>query len=92
MSYSTNISKQNEDSNLVSSLMAAEQRPMDSNEERSRASPQNLELETNLRPSKKYSHPGCISGSHSAPAISSPTARPYSFTPPFTPTDSNSTR
>ena len=46
MSYSTNISKQNEDSNLVSSLMAAEQRPMDSNEERSRASPQNLELET----------------------------------------------
>lgn len=86
MSFSAKMSKEKmEASSPVSSIIAKEQRPMDSTEERSRASPENFEVDSN--PTNR-SQPGCNSGSKSAPAL----PRPYSFTPPFNPSDSNSLR
>ncbi len=73
----------------MSRIIATEQRPQDSEAERSRASPaQALEVEPSLRSaSKKHSHPGCMSplspsGSMSAPVTSYPGSRPYTFSPP----------
>jgi len=69
------------DSNPVSRIIATEGRPQSSEVERSRGSPQNLEVE--LR-SKKHSHPGCgflPSGSQSAPIAGPFQRRPYTFSP-----------
>lgn len=91
MNYLTlneNPTKNNQDSNTMSRIIATEQRPLDSEAERSRASPaQTLEVESSLRSaSKKHSHPGCMSplspsGSMSAPVTSHPASRLYSFSP-----------
>ena len=72
--------RKKKDSNLVSRIIATEARPQGSDVERSRGSPQNLDVE--LR-SKKYSHPGYqTSGSKSAPIHGPSSPRPYTFTPP----------
>ena len=79
--------KKKRDSNPVSQIIASEDRPQNSPIEKSRASPQTLEVEMR---SKKYSHPGyqhSQSGSVSAPATGAAASRPYTFSPIYNPLD-----
>ena len=98
MSFLTLNETSKTDSNPVSRIIATEQWPQDSNNERSRASPQTLDVESSLRPSsKKHSHPGCMSSlspstSQSAPGANCPSSGPHSFSPPYQPIDQRSAR